>query len=115
MITALLNVADALRSLQQDAPAVQAAVRSEIAAKQSLDLIQKQLLLGLVNQATVLTAQQTYFNAVITRVQAEATRLSDVAALFMALGDNWPVNCPTDDWRGCMFDEGEPARNSVRS
>jgi NodT family efflux transporter outer membrane factor (OMF) lipoprotein len=114
-ITAFQNVADALRSLQQDTPAVQAAVKSEMAAKQSLDLIRKQLVLGLINQATVLTAQQAYFNTVIARVQAEATRLSDVAALFMALGGAWPTNCPTSDWRDCVFDEAETSKDASKS
>ncbi|MBK5654498.1 MULTISPECIES: efflux transporter outer membrane subunit [Bradyrhizobium] len=107
VITAIQNVADALRSLQADTPAVQAAIKAELAAKDSLELIQKQLVTGLINQATLLTAQQVYLNAVITRVQAEAARLSDVAALFMALGGAWPNNCPTPDWRACIFDEAE--------
>ncbi|MBR1218103.1 efflux transporter outer membrane subunit [Bradyrhizobium sp. U87765 SZCCT0131] len=104
VITAMQNVTDALRSLQTDAPAVQAAIKAEIAAKASLELIQKQLTLGLINQVIVLNAQQTYFNAAIARVQAEATRLSDVAALFMALGGNWPADCPSRDWRACVFE-----------
>ncbi len=113
VITAFQNVADALRGLQQDTPALQAAIKSEMATKKSLDLIRKQLALGLINQATVLTAQQAYFTAVIARVQAEATRLSDVAALFMALGGSWPTNCPTSDWRACVFDEVEAPSQEV--
>jgi NodT family efflux transporter outer membrane factor (OMF) lipoprotein len=105
VITALQNVADALRSLQADARAVKAAVKSEIAAKASLDVVQKQLSLGQINQVTVLTAQQTYFNAAIARVQAEATRLADTAALFMALGGGWPAGCTTPAWRECAMDE----------
>ncbi|MEW6639628.1 MAG: TolC family protein, partial [Pseudomonadota bacterium] len=104
VITAMQNVSDALRSLQTDAPAVQAAIKAEIAAKASLDLIQKQLTLGLINQVVVLNAQQTYFTASIARVQAEATRLSDVAALFMALGGAWPADCASHDWRACVFE-----------
>jgi NodT family efflux transporter outer membrane factor (OMF) lipoprotein len=104
VITAFQNVADAVRSLQADARAVQAAIKAENAAKASLDIIQKQLSLGQVNQVIVLNAQQVYLNAAITRVQAVATRLSDTAALFMALGGGWPSNCPTHDWRGCVFE-----------
>lgn len=116
VITAFQNVADALRSLQQDTPALQAAIKSEAATKKSLDLIRKQLALGLINQATLLTAQQAYFTAVIARVQAEATRLSDVAALFMALGGSWPTSCPTSDWRACMFEEVEtPSKDVTKS
>ncbi len=104
VITAMQNVADALRSLQADARAVQAAIKTENAAKASLDIIQKQLTLGQINQVTVLNAQQVYFNAAISRVQAEATRLSDTAALFMALGGGWPADCGTPDWRKCVFE-----------
>ncbi|WP_291710640.1 TolC family protein, partial [Bradyrhizobium sp.] len=41
VITTLQNVADALRGLQQDTPALQAAIKSELAANKSLDLIKR--------------------------------------------------------------------------
>ncbi|MGX1108433.1 NodT family efflux transporter outer membrane factor (OMF) lipoprotein [Bradyrhizobium elkanii] len=104
VITAFQNVADALRSLQADARAVQSAIKAEDTAKASLEIVQKQLVLGQVTQVTVLNAQQAYFNAAITRVQAVATRLSDTAALFMALGGGWPTDCATSDWRSCVFE-----------
>lgn len=104
VISALQNVADALQSLQHDAALVRAAAKSEAAAKASLDIIRKQLALGQVNQVVVLNAQQTYLNASITHVQAEATRLSDAAALFMAIGGSWPAGCGTD-WRSCVLDD----------
>ena len=104
VVTALQNVADALRSLQADARALQAAVKAELAAKASLDIIQKQLALGQVNQVVVLNAQQVYLTAAVVRVQAQATRLSDTAALFLALGGSWPTDCPTHDWRACVFE-----------
>ena len=109
VVTAFQNVADALRSLQIDARSVKAAVKAEIAAKASLDIIQKQLSLGQVNQVAVLNAQQVYLTAAVTRVQAQATRLSDTAALFMALGGRWPSNCVTDDWRQCVSETPEAA------
>ncbi|UYO41654.1 efflux transporter outer membrane subunit [Rhodopseudomonas palustris] len=104
VISALQNVADALQSLQHDAALVRAAAKSEAAAKASLDIIRKQLALGQVNQVVVLNAQQTYLNASIAHVQAEATRLSDAAALFMAIGGSWPAGCGTD-WRSCVLDD----------
>jgi NodT family efflux transporter outer membrane factor (OMF) lipoprotein len=109
VVTALQNVADALRSLRADARAMKAAVKAEVAAKASLDIIQKQLVLGQVNQVAVLNAQQAYLSAAIIRVQTQATRLTDTAALFMALGGAWPSNCLLDDWRKCTFDEPELA------
>jgi len=103
VITAMQNVADALRSLEQDSRSVQAAIKAENAAKASLDIIRQQLVLGQINQVTVLNAQQAYLNTAIARVQAEATRLSDTAALFMALGGNWPAQCTTPVWRECIL------------
>jgi NodT family efflux transporter outer membrane factor (OMF) lipoprotein len=105
VITAFQNVADALRALQADARAVQAAVHAEETAKASLDIVETQLNAGQVNQLAVLNAQQTYLSAVVTSVQAEANRLSDTAALFMALGGGWPTSCATPVWRDCAMGE----------
>jgi len=108
VITAFQNVADALRALQADARAVQAAVHAEETAKASLDIVEKQLNAGQVNQLAVLNAQQTYLTAVIIRVQSQANRLSDTAALFMALGGGWPTTCMTPVWRECAMGEAPP-------
>jgi NodT family efflux transporter outer membrane factor (OMF) lipoprotein len=105
VITAFQNVADALRALQTDTRAVQAAVRAETAAKASLDIVQTQLNAGQVNQLAVLNAQQTYLTAAVVRVQTDANRLSDTAALFMALGGGWPAGCTSSDWRQCAMGE----------
>ena len=105
VITAFQNVADALRALQSDAKAMRAARRAEDAAKASLDIVEKQLSEGQVNQLAVLNAQQTYLTAAVVRVQTEANRISDTAALFMALGGNWPANCTVPDWRECALGE----------
>ena len=109
VITAFQNVADALRALQADARATQAAVHAEETAKASLDIVEKQLNAGQVNLLAVLNAQQTYLTAVVIRVQAEANRRSDTAALFMALGGGWPVTCMTPVWRECAMGEATVA------
>jgi NodT family efflux transporter outer membrane factor (OMF) lipoprotein len=112
VITAFQNVADALRAIQADARAMKAAVHSEETAKASLDIVLKQLDAGQVNQLALLTAQQTYLTASVIRVQAEANRLTDTAALFMALGGGWPVACTTRVWRECaMGEEVVPTSN----
>jgi len=117
VITAFQNVADALRALQADARAMKAAVHAEETAKASLDIVEKQLNAGQVNQLQVLNAQQTYLNAVITRVLAEANRLSDTAALFTALGGGWPTSCATPVWRECAMGEtpSEPTVSEAKS
>jgi NodT family efflux transporter outer membrane factor (OMF) lipoprotein len=105
VIAAFQNVADALRALQADARATKAAAHSEETAKASLDIVRKQLNEGQVNQLALLNAQTTYLTAVIVRVQTEANRLSDTAALFIALGGGWPATCVTANWRDCAMGE----------
>jgi NodT family efflux transporter outer membrane factor (OMF) lipoprotein len=105
VITAFQNVADALRALQADARAMRAAVHAEETAKASLDVVQSQLNAGQVNQLAVLNAQQTYLTAAVIRVQTEANRLTDTAALFFALGGGWPATCTTPVWRECAMGE----------
>ena len=89
VIGAVQNVADALRALQNDADALRAARDFERAAKRSLDLAQQQLDKGQSNVLLQLTAEQTYLQASIQVVQAQAARLADTAALFQALGGGW--------------------------
>ena len=89
VLTAFQNVADTLEALKSDADALKAAVAAETAAKTSLDITQRQLSLGAVNYLALLSAQQTYEQAVVNRVQAQAARLADTAALFQALGGGW--------------------------
>jgi len=54
---------------------------------------------------------QTYLTAAVIRVQTEANRLSDTAALFMALGGGWPVGCTTPVWRECAMRENSTQRS----
>jgi NodT family efflux transporter outer membrane factor (OMF) lipoprotein len=115
VITAFQNVADALRALQSDARAMRAARHAEETAKASLDVVQKQLNAGQVNQLAVLNAQQTYLTASIIRVQTEANRLSDTAALFMALGGGWPATCTTSVWRECAMDDAPTAQVTLQA
>jgi len=89
VIGAVQNVADALRAVQNDAEALKAARDFERAAKISLDLARQQMQTGNANILVLLTAQQTYLQAVIQVVQTRAARLADTAALFQALGGGW--------------------------
>jgi len=89
VLSAFQDVANALRAVQSDADALRAAVEAEQTAAASLNLSQQQYQLGAINYLTLLTAQQTYQNATINRVKAQATRYSDTAALFQALGGGW--------------------------
>jgi NodT family efflux transporter outer membrane factor (OMF) lipoprotein len=89
VLTAFQNVADALRAIQNDADTLKAARAFEKAAKVSLDLSQQQMQTGQANVLFLLNAQITYEQAVLQVVQAQAARVSDVVALYTALGGGW--------------------------
>jgi outer membrane protein TolC len=44
---------------------------------------------GYVNYLSLLSAENAYSQALLTRVQAQATRFGDTVALFQALGGGW--------------------------
>jgi NodT family efflux transporter outer membrane factor (OMF) lipoprotein len=89
VINAFQNVADTLHALQSDAQSLKAASHAEHAAKHSIEIVRKQFSVGSVAYLSVLSAEQTYLQAVINRVQAQASRFADTTALFQALGGGW--------------------------
>lgn len=89
VISAFQNVADALSILQYDAKTLAAADEAATAAQKSLAITKTQYKLGGVPFASVLMAEITYQDALIYEVKAKATRLSDTAALYQALGGGW--------------------------
>jgi NodT family efflux transporter outer membrane factor (OMF) lipoprotein len=89
VLTAFQNVADSLRALEADANGLAAAAASERAASRSLDITHKQLQLGQIAYLSLLNAENTYAQARLALVQAQANRLTDTAALFQALGGGW--------------------------
>ncbi len=89
VITAVQNVADVLHALHNDAESLKAARDFERAAKISLDLATQQMESGNANSLLLLTAQQSYLQALIQVTQAEANRVADTAALYAALGGGW--------------------------
>ncbi|HEX7748165.1 MAG TPA: efflux transporter outer membrane subunit [Bordetella sp.] len=89
VIGAFQDVSNSLRALESDADALKQQSEAERAAQDSLNLAQGQYKLGAVSYPSLLSAQQTYQNAVLARVRAQAMRYSDTAALFQALGGGW--------------------------
>ncbi|MCA0302607.1 MAG: efflux transporter outer membrane subunit [Proteobacteria bacterium] len=83
------NVADTLRALELDAVALRVAVDAEKAAALSLQIARGRLAAGDAGVLMVLTAELTHQQAVLARVQAQANRLADTAALYQALGGGW--------------------------
>jgi NodT family efflux transporter outer membrane factor (OMF) lipoprotein len=89
VITAYQNVADTLHASLSDADALAADVAAENAAKVTYDLTRRQMDVGYVNYLTLLSAETAYQQALLSRVQAQATRYGDSLALFQALGGGW--------------------------
>lgn len=89
VLQAFQNVADSLQALEIDAQELKAQADAENAARLNLNLIQKQYKLGGVNYLALLVAQRQYQESTINRIQAQAARLNDTAALFQSLGGGW--------------------------
>jgi NodT family efflux transporter outer membrane factor (OMF) lipoprotein len=102
VLRAFQNVADVLRALDIDARQLAALAQVEAVARESLDLTQKQYALGGANYLLLLNAERQYQQARVNRVQVQAARYADSAALFQALGGGWwnrppetPENSPS--------------------
>jgi NodT family efflux transporter outer membrane factor (OMF) lipoprotein len=89
VITAYQNVADTLHASLSDADALAADVEAQNAAKVTYDLTRRQMEFGYVNYLALLSAESAYNQALLNRVQAQATRYGDSVALFQALGGGW--------------------------
>jgi len=105
VLTAFRNVADTLRSLENDAVTFKAAVDSERAARLSLEITRRRLAAGDAGILEVLTAETTYRTALNTLVLARAARYADTAALFQALGGGW--------WNRDAAGNPDPAKRTV--
>lgn len=89
VLQAFQNVADVLRALDADAQTLRAQADADAAARDTLELTQKQFQLGGVNQLYLLNAERQYQQTRIGLIQAQAARYADTAALFQALGGGW--------------------------
>ena len=86
---AFQNVADTLAALSHDAETLAAQLDAERAADASLAVSKLQFEAGAAPYLTVLQAQQSYKNALVRLVAAQAARFIDTVALFQALGGGW--------------------------
>lgn len=86
MLTGLQNVADTLEALAADARAIAAADATHVAARRSLAAATLQHGEGQVSGVVLLAAQASDASAASQAIQARAARLSDTAALFVAMG-----------------------------
>lgn len=89
VISAFVDVANTLQAITYDAQLMALQVQSEAASRRSLELTRQQYELGTVAYSSVLSAEQSYRNAVTSLLSARADRLSDTVALYVALGGGW--------------------------
>ena len=89
LVGAFQNVADTLYAIEQDANLLNAVATAKNSASTTLELTKHQFQLGSASYLAVLNAEQTYQQARINLIQAEANRLIDTVALFQALGGGW--------------------------
>jgi len=89
VLTAFQNVADTLVAIVHDAETLKATSAAADAARSSLELSRRQHKDGYAAYLAVLNADQTYEQARLSLVQAEADRFTDTAALYQALGGGW--------------------------
>jgi outer membrane protein TolC len=78
-----------LHAIEFDAETLRANLSAERSAERSLAYARNAHDLGSVSYLALLNAEQAYQQAVVNRVQAQASRLGDSAALFQALGGGW--------------------------
>jgi NodT family efflux transporter outer membrane factor (OMF) lipoprotein len=93
VLSAFAQVADVLRALEHDAEAVHAQSQALHAAEEALTLIRANYDSGTVNYLQVLIADNQLQQAKLGYIQAQALRLQDTTALFVALGGGrWDAN-----------------------
>ncbi len=86
VLGAFAQVADALRALEHDAEGLRAQSQALETAAEALRLIQANYQAGVVSYLQILIANGQYHQARLGYLQAQAQRLQDTVALFVALG-----------------------------
>ena len=89
VISAFQNVADTLTAIQEDADAMKAAAYAAQSAKTALYLSKQNLQTGAASPVNLLMAEQSFQQAQLNLIQAQANRYLDTAALFQSLGGGW--------------------------
>ncbi len=89
VLSAFAQVADTMRALEHDAESMHAQSQALETAEEALRLIQANYQAGVVNYLQILIANGQYHQARIGYLQAQAQRLQDTVALFMAMGGGW--------------------------
>jgi NodT family efflux transporter outer membrane factor (OMF) lipoprotein len=86
VLQALQQVADALRTVEQDAIQLEARDRAQHDAESSARVAEQRYAAGGLSQLSLLDAQRQALQTTLDRTVTQAQRLSDTAALYQALG-----------------------------
>lgn len=89
VLSSFQQVADTLRALEHDAETLKAQSEALKEADEALRLIEANYQSGLVDYLQVLIANYQLYQAKISFIQAEARRLQDTVAFYVALGGGW--------------------------
>jgi NodT family efflux transporter outer membrane factor (OMF) lipoprotein len=89
VLSALAQVADTLRALEHDAETLSAQADAVHAASDAFRLMHINYQTGIATYLQVLIADEQYHQATLAYVQAQAQRLQDTVALYVALGGGW--------------------------
>ena len=90
VLSAFSDVEQALIAVEQQTTRERLQTEVVRAARQAFELSEQRLREGTVDLVTVLTTQQTLFQAQDTLAQVRFARLQAVVGLFQALGGGWP-------------------------
>ncbi|MBS0186047.1 MAG: efflux transporter outer membrane subunit [Proteobacteria bacterium] len=89
VLTAFQEVADALRSIVQDAKNFQLQNSAQEKALKTFLISERQFKVGGVPYLSVLNAEIQYLQTLLNTINASALRFTDTVALFQALGGGW--------------------------
>jgi NodT family efflux transporter outer membrane factor (OMF) lipoprotein len=91
VISAFADVDNALVAVQQSAERERLQRQVVLASRRAFDFSETRLREGTVDLVTVLTTQQTLFQAEDLLIQARLARLQAIVSLYQALGGGWPT------------------------
>jgi len=90
------DVADALHALDSDARLLKDRTDAVRHARAACDMARQRFKAGAVSHLVVLDAQRQLLQTELDRVEAQAARYADSAALMYALGGSWQVPVPIE-------------------
>ena len=89
LLQAFREVADALTAIEKDAQTLQARSEAAAQAEVTYQIAEQRFHAGGISQLALLDAQRQYLQTMLDRTTSAASRYTDSASLFQALGGGW--------------------------